>query len=131
MQLRYQGPAVAIAVVSSLLAACSAQSTAATTRATTERLAVDHVIVRYEMGAPPSTDGGAPWGSQCVSSIYSDRLERGRWIGAGMRVIRVNPPLPPKVARAVALQIAQCPYIEWAEADDTLLSIPPEDLLSD
>ena len=88
---------------------------------------VDHLIVRYELGAPPSADGGAPWGSQCVSRAYSDILERGRWIGGGMRIIRVDPPVGPVLAHAIAEQFAQCPYIEWAEPDVTRLSIPTVD----
>lgn len=118
------------AVASLFLTACSPDTIAAASIAKTERNSVDHIVVRYELGAPPLTDAGTPWGSQCVSRAYVDRVKRGRWIGAGMRVIRLDPPTTPTIARVIATQFTQCPYIEWAEADDTRLVVPPEDLLS-
>ena len=122
---------VTLAITILLAAACSPETTAAATAAKTERHTVNHLVVRYELGAPPVTDGGDPWGSQCVSGVYADRVKRGRWIGAGMRVIRLDPPTSPTVARVIATQMALCPYIEWAEPDDTRLVVPPDDLLRD
>lgn len=120
-----------LAVTSLIATACAPGTTAAATPAKTERHQVDHLVVRYELGAPPFTNGGDAWGSQCVSRVYADRLKRGRWIGAGMRVIRLDPPTTPTTARVIATQISQCPFIEWAEPDDTRLVVPPDDLLRD
>jgi len=84
---------------------------------------VEELIVRYKLGAPPRTDSGKPWGSQCVSPAFVDRLALGRSIGAGMKVVHLVPPTSPFVARAIASQFEQCPYIEWAEADEIRLTL--------
>ena len=82
------------------------------------------VIVRYQAGAPPSTDDGDPWGSQCLTIAYRHDLRRGRDIGGRMRVVHIEPAVSPVVARAIALQMSQCPYVEWAEADVLQLVVP-------
>lgn len=106
-----------------LTSSCDSESATASTVTQTEERQVDELIVRYELDAPPGVEGGAPWGSQCVSSVYVKRLKRGRWIGSGMRVVRLNPPASPVVARRIAMQIEQCPYIEWVEADTFQFSV--------
>lgn len=88
-----------------------------------ERSEVTEIIVRYEAGAPPTTRGGEPWGSQCVSDAYRADMKIGRDIGGRMRVLRIDPPVTPTVARVMALQMSQCPYVEWAEADVLQLTL--------
>jgi len=89
-----------------------------------ERSEVTQLIARYEVGAPPATSAGRPWGAQCVARSHRDTLANGRWIGARMRVIRIDPPVTPTVARVIALQMQQCPYIEWVEADVIRFTVP-------
>ena len=89
-----------------------------------DRIEVSQIVVRYRPGAPPSTNDGAPWGSQCVSQNYEADLERGPSIGAQMKVVTIDPPVRPVVAELIALEMAQCPYIEWAEADAVRFDVP-------
>lgn len=126
--IRRAAPSALLAML--LLSSCAAESTTAAAAANTSTIKIDRLIVRYELGAPPATQGGAPWGSQCVSDDYAGRLERGRRLGEGMRVIRVDPPVSPRVGRLIAIQMAQCPYIEWAEADETRLFVPGQEPVS-
>lgn len=108
-------------------AGCSpaASSTASTAQAELiDRLEVSQIIVRYGPGAPPSTSDGAPWGVQCVSQDYKANLTRGLSIGAQMKVVMINPPVLTVVAELIALEMQQCPYIEWAEADAVRFDVP-------
>lgn len=82
------------------------------------------LIARYELGSPTVTSTGRPWGAQCVNRMYRDNLRLGRGIGAGMRTVRIVPAVTPTVARVIALQFQQCPYIEWAEADVIRFTVP-------
>ncbi len=100
-----------------LLSACSFPSSTATARSTIQLDEVTEIVVFYEAGAPPVTSAGRPWGSQCVSERYRDRLRLGRWIRIPMRLVRIQPPVPARVAEVIAQQMSQCPYIKWAEAD--------------
>jgi hypothetical protein len=78
----------------------------------------DRLIVRYELGAPPSRVNGEPWGAQCVVAPRDrSQLERGRWIGVGMRIVRFRQPITAQRAQRIAREFATCPYIAWAEAD--------------
>jgi hypothetical protein len=110
-------PLALFAAVVVLLSACTFPSSTATARSTVQLDEVTEIVVFYEKGAPPVTSSGRPWGSQCVSERYRDRLRLGRWIRLPMRLIRIRPPVPARVAEVIALQVSQCPYIEWAEAD--------------
>lgn len=123
----------AIAVLASLVlltTGCTSSSSGAAgaaelpTSKRLERSEVTQVIVRYEVGAPPATSAGRPWGAQCVARNYRDSLTNGRWIGARMRVVVIDPPVTATVARVIALQMQQCPYIEWAEADVIRFTVP-------
>jgi len=89
-----------------------------------DRIEVSQIVVRYTPGAPPSTNDGSPWGSQCVSQNYAADLERGPSIGAQMKVVMIDPPVLTVVAELIALDMQQCPYIEWAEADVVRFDVP-------
>ena len=99
------------------ISACTTDSAGAKTVDSTQRTEVNEIIVRYEKGAPMQTLGGRPWGAQCVTGKYQERLIRDRGLGARMRVVRVEPRVRARVAEMIAMQIEQCPFIEWAEAD--------------
>ena len=107
-----------------VLSGCGAASSSAVGSPRVERSEVTEIIVRYEVGAPPTTRSGEPWGSQCLSAAYRADMRIGRDIGGRMRVLRINPPVSPTVARVMALQMSQCPYVEWAEADVLRLTLP-------
>lgn len=106
------------------LTGCETASSSAASGPRLEKSKVTDIIVRYQTGAPPSTDNGDPWGSQCVTIAYRYDLRRGRDIGGRMRVVHIEPAVSPVVARAIALQMSQCPYVEWAEADVLQLVVP-------
>ena len=75
----------------------------------------DAIVVRYLVGAPPMSADGRPWGAQCAPKKDRDLLQRGRWIGVGMRTIRLKKPVRVSRAERIAESVAQCPYVEWAE----------------
>lgn len=77
---------------------------------------VSQVIVRYSDGAPVKRSDGKPWGAQCVDRRYRERLVPGRALGAGMYVVRLRPPVAPRVASRIARQLSACPGVAWAEA---------------
>lgn len=110
--------------LSVLLTGCETASSSAVGAPRLEKSKVTEIIVRYQTGAPPLTDDGDPWGSQCVTIAYRYDLRRGRDIGGRMRVVHIEPAVSPVVARAIALQMAQCPYVEWAEAHVLQLQVP-------
>jgi hypothetical protein len=86
---------------------------------------VTSLIVQYEIGAPPMRMNGEPWGAQCVPA-RADRvlLTRGRWIGAGMRLLQLGRALPIQRAERIARQIAKCPYVNWAEPNQASWTPP-------
>jgi len=104
---------VLVAVGISLIFAANAfaPSAGATVRASQ----TDELLVRYDPGAPPVRWNGRPWGSQCVEGVMARQLRTGRWIGAGMRIIRFDRAVTVKAAQRVATQFQRCPYIAWAE----------------
>lgn len=111
-------------VVASILASCSgtaAREVDADEQITVSDGVVDEIIVRYLPDAPGSNDDGQPWGSQCVSLPFRDRLYPDRDIGGRMKVLRIEPSASALVAQDMARQIEQCPFIEWAEADTVRL----------
>lgn len=89
-----------------------------------DRVEVSQIVVRYQPGAPPATSEGHPWGVQCVSPDNQARLSLGPSIGARLKVVTVDPPVPPVLAQLMALEMEQCPYIEWAEADVVRFDVP-------
>lgn len=113
-------------LVAVLLSACNPGiSHAANTQLdpSLQRTEVSEVVVRYTDEAPAMTRNGRPWGSQCVSRAFRDRLVLGRDIGGGMRVVRLDPPVSANVGTGIASQIERCPHIEWAEADRVQFSV--------
>lgn len=109
--------ATGLAIASVLSSGCGTSPSSAAGGSDSERGAVTEIVVRYEVGAPPATVRGKPWGSQCVSTAYRAGLKIGREIGGRMRVVHIDPPVIPTIARVMALQMSQCPYVQWAEAD--------------
>lgn len=89
-----------------------------------DRVEVTQIVVRYQQGAPPAASEGRPWGSQCVSPEHQALLQIGPSIGAQMKVVSIDPPLLPLTAELIALQMQQCPYVEWAEADVVRFDVP-------
>lgn len=89
-----------------------------------DRVEVSQIVVRYQQGAPPATSEGLPWGTQCVSTEYQADLSPGPSIGAQMKVVSIDPPVLPIVAQLIALEMQQCPYIVWAEADVVRFDVP-------
>lgn len=89
-----------------------------------DRVEVTQFVVRYQPGAPPDTFDGRPWGIQCVSTEYQADLSPGPSIGAQMKVVSIDPPVLPIVAQLIALEMQQCPYIDWAEADVVRFDVP-------
>lgn len=114
----------AIVAVTLVLTACGSASPDAAASQPVERVAVYSLIARYEMGAPPTHNINEPWGTQCVSDELREGMKIGRWLGGRMRVVRLVPPVSPQVARVMAIQMSQCPYVEWVEADSIRLVIP-------
>lgn len=107
--------------------ACTPASSSTDTSARGElidRVEVTQIVVRYQQGAPPVTSEGNPWGAQCVSPEYQAMLEPGPSIGAQMKVVTIDPPLLPVVAELIALEMQQCPYVMWAEADVVRFDVP-------
>jgi len=109
-----------------LLSACGSDSASASASASdpTDLPVVEEIIVRYERGGPLETSRGLPWGAQCVSDDYRKQLTRDRALGARMHVVRIEPGVTPRVATRIARQMQQCPYIEWAEADVIVFTLP-------
>ena len=106
------------------LAGCSATAQEMTPTPKAGQDEVVRLIIRYETGAPATVGPGLPWGVQCLSRAYRDMVKTGRKLSGGMRVIRLVPPVTPTVARTIALQMEQCPYVDWVEPDDVVLTIP-------
>jgi hypothetical protein len=113
------------AVVAALGAALvlSAQSVATTAEASDRLTRTNELLVRYELGAPPVRWNGLPWGSQCVTGALARGMRVGRWIGAGMRIIRFDGFVRVKTAKRVASQFEGCPYVLWAEPNGILLNV--------
>jgi len=111
---------MAFVIISLVLAG---QALAPSAEATGRTAQTDELLVRYDVGAPPVRWNGRPWGSQCVERAFSRHLRTGRWIGAGMRIIRFDRAVPVKAAQRVATQFQRCPYIAWAEPNELLLSV--------
>ena len=108
-------PPRAIAVAALALAVlCGHPAAMAATPSNTDR-SVDAIVVRYLVGAPPVAADGRPWGAQCARASDRKLFKRGRWIGAGMRTIRLDKPIPVQRAEQIAQDVARCPYIAWAE----------------
>jgi hypothetical protein len=107
----------AVALVGVAPASSAAESTA------DEQARVSEIIVRYQAQAPVITKKGRPWGAQCVPRVYRSSLQFGREIGAGMRVVGVQPPVSVAVARVIARHVEDCPFVAWAEADAVLFTI--------
>ncbi len=114
------------AVVAALGAALvlSAQFVATTAEASDRLTRTNELLVRYELGAPPVRWNGLPWGSQCVEQKFARDLKAGRWIGAGMRIIRFDRVVPVATAQRISTQFQRCPYVSWAEPNDTRLLLP-------
>ena len=107
--------------------ACSPASSSVESRAQSaviDRVEVAQIVVGYRQGAPPVTAEGRPWGSQCVSQEHDVNLRQGPAIGADMKVVLIDPPIPPLIAQLIALEMQQCPYVEWAEADVVRFDVP-------
>lgn len=121
---RVRSVSASILTLTCALTGCTTTLSSAADSQRIERSKVTQLIARYETGSPTVTTTGRPWGAQCVSSTYRDNLHQGRGLGAGMRTVQIVPPVTPTVARAIALQFQQCPYIEWAEADAVRFTIP-------
>jgi hypothetical protein len=113
---------VALAVVS-ITVVLAGHALAPSAGAASHTAKVDELIVRYELGAPPVRWNGRPWGSQCVQGALAQQLRTGRWIGAGMRIIRFDRFVTPKTAQRVATQFQRCPYVAWAEPEGYLLFV--------
>jgi hypothetical protein len=110
-------PPRAIAVAALTLAVlCGHPAAVAATPSNAER-PVDALVVRYLVGAPPVAADGRPWGAQCARARDRQLLKPGRWIGAGMRTIRLNNPIRVQRAEQIARDVARCPYIAWAEPE--------------
>jgi len=89
--------------------------------ATVRTSQTDELLVRYDLGAPPVRWNGRPWGSQCVAGALAQQMRPGRWIGAGMRIIRFDRAVPAGTAQRVATQFQRCPYVAWAEPNNVRL----------
>ena len=76
---------------------------------------VSKVVVRYSEDAPVKRSDGKPWGVQCVDARYRERLAPGRSLGAGMYIVRLQPPVSHRVALRIARQLDACPGVVWAE----------------
>jgi hypothetical protein len=111
-------------IVIVLISACASSTSSTPSDTSFNKARVDEIIVRYQPGAPMTAKSGGPWGTQCVSRTHRDNLTLGRGLGARMRVLRLQPPVSPPVAAAIAEQIARCRLVEWAEADAVQFTIP-------
>ncbi len=124
------GSACSPASSSTSTSGTSASNTSTSSTSTSERtvvidrIEVSQIVVRYQQGSPPATSDNRPWGSQCVDREYQDDLDRGPLIGTRMRVVVVDPPVVPVVATSIALEMEQCPYVEWAEPDVVRFDVP-------
>ena len=108
-------PPRAIAVAALTLAVLCGHSPAHAVEPENLAQPVDAIVVRYLIGAPPSLTDGRPWGAQCADRKDRTLLKPGRWIGAGMRTIRLDRSIRIVRAERIAQDIARCPYIAWAE----------------
>jgi hypothetical protein len=117
-------PPLAILVAALVLITSVGHLVAPVARAADAQKRVQELIVRYEIGAPPACTNGQPWGAQCVQGDMRELLKRGRWIGAGMRVIRLAEPVPVRRANVIAQQLAHCPYIAWVEPNAVRFDLP-------
>jgi hypothetical protein len=81
---------------------------------------VNEIIIQYGAGAPPQRWNGEPWGAQCVPKSERQLLERGRRLGAGMRVIELVRPISFARAARIATALGSCPYVSWAEPNRPL-----------
>lgn len=78
---------------------------------------VSSIVVRYQIGAPPALADGRPWGAQCVNRADRPLVQRGRWIGVRMRLLKLVTAVDPVRAERIARGMASCPYVEWAEPE--------------
>lgn len=109
---------IAVALsVTLLMSLCFHQASFVSAATISEKGRVERIIVRYEALLPTARPTHETWAVPCLDPPYADRLERGRWIGARMQVIRITPPSRPAVARRIARYLERCPDIEWAEPD--------------
>jgi hypothetical protein len=85
--------------------------------------AITQLIIRYDAGAPPVNAQGRPWGAQCVRKRDQVLLNRGRWNGAGMRLLVLKEPVNSARAHRIARELSLCPYVLWAEPNSVLLGL--------
>jgi hypothetical protein len=114
-------PPLATAVAALVIMTLCGHLAAPTARASEHLTRVNELIVRYEIGVPAAALNGRPWGAQCVRLKDQKLLQRGRWIGAGMRRIDLNKPVSRIRADRIAREMSQCPYVLWAESNGLTL----------
>lgn len=73
------------------------------------------IIVRYDEDAPRQKPEARAWGAQCVDRQYRTRLVAALPLGARMWVVRIEPPVAPRVTKKIVRQLEECAGVEWAE----------------
>ena len=111
---------LAVAVAPLMLGGCITQEVEA--HAPGDSIMIHEFIVRYVGDPPETTIYGQPWGVQCLQVEFRNALRPGIWLGGGMRVLKLQRPIPVNEAMSLAADLGTCVHVDWAEPDLTRTS---------